>query len=860
MAETNPIKIAKTLTDTSKEMFEQFKKLQEEIEETLNSVIRSESAAREREKLEKEREQLELEAKARAEAETAERERQLMLEKEMAAREEEETAKADTEDQQKEKEQEETDTNAEQVHTTQEHTVEVNENTEDVQSEKPKVVEPNGRHNAVRAEGATKSQERRAPRDKESVGDARDKGTASDGRGRQQDRRNDTQRQRQSQYVAVPIQNSGRDRSYDSNKSSSRYDSEKQIKNNKAKMKAAAPMGAWSDDETPMGNRRKAQKKKQPQPVHKVEPIKIDKAVLTSETVTVKALSEKIGKPVAEIIKKLLGLGVFATINQEIDYDTAALVCTDFDIELELQLAKSFEEVLTESAEDEDDEAALVSRPPVITIMGHVDHGKTSLLDAIRHSNVTEGEAGGITQHIGAYQVTCNDRPITFIDTPGHEAFTSMRARGAQVTDIVILVVAADDGIMPQTIEAINHSKAAGVPIIVAVNKIDKEGANPERIKMQLTEHDLVVEDYGGDVICVPISAKKKQNIEGLLEMVLLQADMLELRANPNRLAKGTIVEAELHKGKGPVATVLVQNGTLKIGDPIVAGTAYGHVRAMMDDKGRRVTKAGPSTPVQVLGFNEVPAGGDILNVAEIDKLSRQVAEERRDRIKAEQIKAMSKVSLNDLFSQIAEGNVKELNIIVKADVQGSVEAVKQALEKLSTPEVRVKCIHGGVGAVTSNDIMFASASNAIVIGFNVRPDAAAKQAAERENVDMRLYRIIYQAIEDVQKAMQGLFEPEFREVELGRISVRNTFRVSGVGTIAGAYVQDGKVARNAQVRVVRDGIVIHEGKISSLKRFKDDAKEVTAGYECGIGLESFNDIQEGDTIEAFMMEEIKRI
>ena len=616
----------------------------------------------------------------------------------------------------------------------------------------------------------------------------------------------------------------------------------------------------WSDDENaPMGNRRKAQKKKPVQPVHKPEPVRIEKAVLTNETVTVKDLSEKIGKPVAEIIKKLIGLGVMATINQEIDFDTAELICSDFGIELELQVAKSAEDVLTESAEDEDDVTQLVERPPVITIMGHVDHGKTSLLDAIRHSNVTEGEAGGITQHIGAYQVTCNGKLITFIDTPGHEAFTSMRARGAQVTDIVILVVAADDGIMPQTIEAINHSKAAGVPIVVAINKIDKDGANPERIKMQLTEYGLVVEDYGGDVICVPISAKKRINIDGLLEMVLLQAEVLELRANPNRLAKGTIIEAELHKGKGPVATVLVQNGTLKVGDPIVAGMAYGKVRAMMDDKGRRVTKAGPGTPVQVLGFNEVPTGGDVLFVSEVDKLSRQVAEERRDRMKAEQVKAMQKVSLNDLFSQIEEGQVKELNIIVKADTQGSVEAVKQALEKLSTPEVRVKCIHGGVGAITSNDIMFAVASNAIVIGFNVRPDAAAKAAAEKENVDMRLYRVIYQAIEEIQKAMLGLFDPEYQEVSLGTIEVRSTFRVSGVGTIAGGYVREGKVARSAEVRVVRDGIVIHEGKISSLKRFKDDVKEVAQGYECGIGIDNFNDIQEGDIIEAFVMEEIKR-
>ncbi|MBQ9832492.1 MAG: translation initiation factor IF-2, partial [Clostridia bacterium] len=482
-----------------------------------------------------------------------------------------------------------------------------------------------------------------------------------------------------------------------------------------------------------------------------------------------------------------------------------------------------------------------------------------SLLDAIRHSAVTEGEAGGITQHIGAYTVSRNDRNITFIDTPGHEAFTSMRARGAQVTDIVILVVAADDGIMPQTIEAINHAKAAEVPIIVAINKMDRAEANPDRVKQQLTEHGLVTEEWGGDTICVPVSAKMKQGIDDLLEMVLLQADVLELKANPNRIARGTIIEAELDKGRGPIATVLVQNGTLRIGDPIVAGTAYGKVRAMMDDKGRRVKEAGPATPVEVLGFSEVPSAGDIMNVAEVDKLSRQVAEERRDRQKAEQLKNMSKVSLDDLFNQIAEGQVKDLNIIIKADVQGSVEALKQALEKLSNEEVRVRCIHGGVGAITGSDIMFASASNAIIIGFNVRPDSTARASAEKEKVDVRLYRVIYSAIEDIEKAMKGMFAPVFEEVELGRISVRETFKVSGIGTIAGAYVQDGKVQRNAQVRVVRGGIVIHEGKIGSLKRFKDDVKEVSAGYECGISLENFNDIQPEDIIEAFVMEEIKR-
>ena len=611
----------------------------------------------------------------------------------------------------------------------------------------------------------------------------------------------------------------------------------------------------WDED----GAYGSKKKKKQQAPIHKPEPVKIEKAVITSETITVKELSEKIGKPAAEIIKKLFILGIMATINQEIDFDTCSLIASDYGIELEHNVAKTFEEVLQESSDEVDESTELVERPPVVTIMGHVDHGKTSLLDAIRNSSVTEGEAGGITQHIGAYTVTCNGRTITFIDTPGHEAFTSMRARGAQVTDIVILVVAADDGIMPQTVEAINHAKAANVPIIVAINKMDRETANPERVKQQLTEHGLVSEEWGGDTICVPVSAKTQMGLDSLLEMVLLEADVLELKANPNRLAKGTIIEAELDKGRGPIATVLVQNGTLKIGDTIVAGTAYGRVRAMVDDKGKRVAKAGPSQPVEVLGFSEVPAAGDILNVAEIDKLSRQVAEERRDKQKAEQLKNLSKVSLDDLFSQIAEGQIKDLNIIVKADVQGSVEAVKQALEKLSNDEVRVRCIHGGVGAITGSDIMFASASNAIIIGFNVRPDAAARAAAEKEKVDMRLYRIIYNAIEDIEKAMKGMFKPVYEENTLGRISVRDTFKVSGVGTIAGAYVQDGKVTRNAQIRVVRDGIVIHEGKIASLKRFKDDAKEVAAGYECGIGIENFNDIREGDTIEAFEMVEVKR-
>ena len=634
------------------------------------------------------------------------------------------------------------------------------------------------------------------------------------------------------------------------------YD-DKKAKNKKTIQKESGPSARnWEDEGT---TNRKAKRAKQQQPVHRPEPVVIEKAVITTEMISVKDLSEKIGKPVAEIIKKLFLLGIMATINQEIDFDTCELIAAEYNIELEQKLAQTFEDVLNSATEEADKPEELVTRPPVVTIMGHVDHGKTSLLDAIRHSAVTAGEAGGITQHIGAYTVELNGRKITFIDTPGHEAFTSMRARGAQVTDVVILVVAADDGIMPQTVEAIRHAQAANVPIVVAINKMDKPEADPERIKQQLTEYGLVCEDWGGETICVPVSAKQGTNLDTLLEMVLLQADVLELTANPNRLAKGTIIEAKLDKGRGPIATVLVQNGTLKRGDAIIAGMSYGHVRAMVDDRGRSVNEAGPSTAVEVLGFSEVPEAGDILNAVEADKLTRQVVEERRDKLKAAQVKNLSKVSLDDLFSQMEEGELKTLNIIVKADVQGSVEAVRQALEKLSNDEVKVKCILGAVGAITESDVMFASASNALIIGFNVRPDSAARTASEREKVDIRLYRIIYQAIEDIENAMKGMFKPVFKEVELGRVSVRNTFRVSGVGTIAGAYVQEGKVQRNALVRVVRDGIVLHEGKIASLKRFKDDVKEVAAGYECGIGIENFNDILEGDTIEVYLMEQVER-
>jgi len=655
---------------------------------------------------------------------------------------------------------------------------------------------------------------------------------------------------------AVIINPSAGSRDQNKNRSNNNYDKDKKAKNKKAMQKENGPSVVWDEYGT-MGNRRKGKNSKQE--AVKPAPVVIDHAVITSETITVKELSEKIGKPAAEIIKKLFLLGIMATINQDIDFDTCELIASDYNITLEQQIAKSYEDVLADNAQEEDREDQLQPRPPVVTIMGHVDHGKTSLLDAFRHSNVTAGEAGGITQHIGAYTVMCKGRQITFIDTPGHEAFTSMRARGAQVTDIVILVVAADDGIMPQTIEAINHAKAANVPIVVAVNKIDKPGADPDRVTQQLTEYGLVSEDWGGDTIVVPVSAKKNINLDTLLEMVLLQADVLELRANPNRLARGTVIEAKLDKARGPLATVLVQNGTLKKGDTIIAGTAYGRIRAMIDDKGRTVNSAGPSTPVEILGFNEVPEAGDVMNVADADKLTRQVAEERKDKIKAAQIKAMQKVSLDELFNQMAEGDLKELNIIVKADVQGSAEAVKQSLEKLSNEEVRVRCIHAAVGAITESDVMFASASNAIVIGFNVRPDGAARATAEKEKVDVRTYRVIYNAIEDVEAAMKGMFKPVFKEVEMGRISVRNTFRISGVGTIAGAYVQDGKVTRSAQVRVVRDGVVVYDGKISSLKRFKDDVKEVASGYECGISFENFNDVHEGDVIEAYTMEQVER-
>lgn len=642
----------------------------------------------------------------------------------------------------------------------------------------------------------------------------------------------------------------GRVSNYDPNKKLYSREHEEKRQNKSAPRQRGA---AFDDDERIRG--RKPKRKESAQ--QKMEPIKIEHAVMTTELISIKDLSEKLGKPASAIIKKLFLLGIMATINNEIDYDTAALVATDFGIDLELKIAKTYEETLTDNdAETEEDNTE--DRPPVVTIMGHVDHGKTSLLDAIRSTNVTAHEAGGITQHIGAYTVKHNDRVITFLDTPGHEAFTSMRARGAQVTDIAILVVAADDGVMPQTIEAINHATAAKVPIIVAINKMDKPTANPDRVKQELTNHGILPEEWGGDAIIVPVSAVTGEGLSELLEMILLVADVNQYKANSDKKARGTIVEARLDKGRGPVATVLVQNGTLCVGDTIVAGTTAGRVRAMMNDKGERVEKAGPSMPVEVLGFNDVPDAGDILYSTDDDKLSKQVVQERKDKIKADQLKARAKASLDDLFSQIKDGDMKELNLIVKADVQGSVEAVRQALEKLSNEEVRINVIHGAVGAIKESDVILASASNAIIIGFNVRPDAMASAAAETEEVDMRMYRVIYNAIEDIEAAMKGMLDPEFKEVVIGHAEVRTTFKVPGVGTIAGAYVTDGKIQRNAGVRLLRDNIVIHEGTISSLKRFKDDAKEVSENFECGIGINGYNDIKENDVIEAFIQEQVK--
>ena len=575
------------------------------------------------------------------------------------------------------------------------------------------------------------------------------------------------------------------------------------------------------------------------------------------DTITVKELCEKLGKPTADVIKNLIFLGVMAGVNQEIDFATAEKLCEKYEVIAE----RKEEETELEAFEEDTDvvEENLEKRPPIVTIMGHVDHGKTSLLDAIRKAKVTDTEAGGITQHIGAYTVTLNGEKITFLDTPGHEAFTAMRARGAQVTDIVILVVAADDGIMPQTKEAISHCKAANVPMIVAINKIDRPGANVDRVKQELTEHGLVAEDWGGDTICVPVSAKTGENLDSLLEMILLTAEMQELTADPNRKSKGTVIEAKLDKGRGAVASLLIQNGTLHVGDSILVGSTYGRIRAMFDDMGKKIKSAGPSIPVEVLGLSEVPAAGDRFVVVKDEKTARNMAEIRKDKIKTESHQASHRVSLEDLYSQIQEGKVKELSIIVKADVQGSVEAIRQSLEKLSTDDVKVRVIHGAVGAITETDITLAAASNALMIGFNVRPDSNAVAMAEKDGVDIKTYRIIYDAIEDVKSAMIGMLDPEYKEVINGKAEVRMTYKISNVGTIAGCYVTDGKIVRNSEVRVIRDGIVIFESVLASLKRFKDDAKEVNKGYECGLSVERFNDLKEGDIIESFTMEAVKR-
>ena len=575
------------------------------------------------------------------------------------------------------------------------------------------------------------------------------------------------------------------------------------------------------------------------------------------DTITVKELCEKLGKPTADVIKNLIFLGVMAGVNQEIDFATAEKLCEKYEVIAE----RKEEETELEAFEEDTDvvEENLEKRPPIVTIMGHVDHGKTSLLDAIRKAKVTDTEAGGITQHIGAYTVTLNGEKITFLDTPGHEAFTAMRARGAQVTDIVILVVAADDGIMPQTKEAISHCKAANVPMIVAINKIDRPGANVDRVKQELTEHGLVAEDWGGDTICVPVSAKTGENLDSLLEMILLTAEMQELTADPNRKSKGTVIEAKLDKGRGAVASLLIQNGTLHVGDSILVGSTYGRIRAMFDDMGKKIKSAGPSIPVEVLGLSEVPAAGDRFVVVKDEKTARNMAEIRKDKIKTESHQASHRVSLEDLYSQIQEGKVKELSIIVKADVQGSVEAIRQSLEKLSTDDVKVRVIHGAVGAITETDITLAAASNALMIGFNVRPDSNAVAMAEKDGVDIKTYRIIYDAIEDVKSAMIGMLDPEYKDVINGKAEVRMTYKISNVGTIAGCYVTDGKIVRNSEVRVIRDGIVIFESVLASLKRFKDDAKEVNKGYECGLSVERFNDLKEGDIIESFTMEAVKR-
>ncbi len=599
--------------------------------------------------------------------------------------------------------------------------------------------------------------------------------------------------------------------------------------------------------------RQAMEKLQRQQRIEKLKSLQLE--ITVPDEITVGELASRMKKTAGDVVKKLMMMGVMATVNQVIDYDTAYLIADEMGIKVTKEVVVTIEERLFN--EEEDNAESLVERSPVVVVMGHVDHGKTSLLDAIRHTSVTKGEAGGITQHIGAYRVNVNGKDITFLDTPGHEAFTAMRARGAQATDIAILVVAANDGIMPQTVEAINHAKAAGIDIIVAINKMDLPTANADNVKQELTKYDLVTEEWGGDTICVPVSALTGAGLDELLENVLLVAEVKELKANPNRRAKGIVIEAKLDRGRGPVASVLVQSGTLRAGDIVIAGTTVGRVRAMTDDKGRKLKEAGPSVPVEIIGLSEVPAAGDEFNAVEDERMARELADQRKEKAKEAEFKANAKVNLDDLFAQISEG-VKDLNIIVKADVGGSAEAVKASLEKLSNEEVKVRVIHSAAGGITEGDVMLAAASNAIIVGFNVRPDKNAIDSAERQDVDIRTYRIIYDCIEEIAAAMKGMLAPKFKEVLIGHAEVRQTIRVPGVGTIAGSYIQDGKITRASQIRIVRDGVVIFEDKISSLKRFKDDAREVAQGYECGVGLERFNDIKEGDILEAFVMEEVK--
>ena len=612
-----------------------------------------------------------------------------------------------------------------------------------------------------------------------------------------------------------------------------------------------------ADARRPFSNKRRQEEQEKMKRLQRQQELKkIQLKVMIPDEINVGELASRLKRTAADVIKELLKLGVMANISQTIDFDTAAIVAEEMGAKVEKEVHVTIEEKLFDESEDKEEN--LEPRSPVIVVMGHVDHGKTSLLDRIRKTDVAAGEAGGITQHIGAYRVKVNGRPITFLDTPGHAAFTSMRARGAKITDIAILVVAADDGIMPQTIEAINHAKAAEIPIIVAVNKIDKENADPDRVLQQLTEHGLVPEESGGETIVCKISAKQGIGIENLLEMVLLTADMQELKANPNRQAKGAVIEAKLDRGRGPVATVLVQNGTLHSGDTVIAGKAVGRVRVMTDERGRKLENAGPSVPVEIIGLGEVPDAGDIFYAVDNERMARELVEQRKEKEKEERNKAMQKVTLENLFDTIQQGNMKELNIIIKADVMGSVEAVRSSLLKLSNEEVRVNVIHGAVGAINESDVMLAAASNAIIVGFNVRPERVAADSAHDQDVEIRLYRVIYDCIEEMEQAMKGMLDPKFKEVVVGHAEIRQTFKVSGIGTIAGAYVQDGKIVRSCEVRIVRDGIVIHEGHLNSLKRFKDDAKEVTAGYECGMGIENYNDLKEGDIIESFVMEQIK--